>query len=448
MSDALSIVDWIFGQTKELDKIVKSMKPGRASYSSISDRASRGILQFPLLASQSLDISTIQMVSKACERNYTSFIEIIISMNPEVMDSDGDIANYLKNFHQNTKHISIRTENYEFQIAPIEGSRSAYANLTEELVPYLSDFVTEALNDKYAPTMRKILKPLIPMKEAKGGGNTFHNNSNHRDTNNMAVGSFNTNTPFNSIGSFNKVTNIVNNPQQSSGNKSDRIQDVIPSNILMDNDVKKANELVPTTLHVRVLRRDADSMGGSKYIDFIIGIKSVIHPIKSEEMIENLVEAGRKRDRIFDFIRWTTGEISFFKDFLFGIKSMKNTINKAVNGGSSWWLTLRRRAEDSNVLKFTPNRLLPNSTIAVSMEEVNFIKANYGFDIMQPAVLHSIMRQYFLLGFIVVDQSTETVHVMFENENAFHTYTFNSLERENSNAAKQFREMLKAVQKI
>ena len=50
-------------------------------YSSIATRASEGTLQFPILISNSLDIETSQMIVKALERNYATFVQTVISMN-------------------------------------------------------------------------------------------------------------------------------------------------------------------------------------------------------------------------------------------------------------------------------------------------------------------------------------------------------------------------------
>ena len=58
------------------------------------------------------------------------------------------------------------------------------------------------------------------------------------------------------------------------------------------------------------------------------------------------------------------------------------------------------------------------------------------------------MKTYFMLGLVIVDSSSEIAHFLFDKDKTFHTISFSALERENSNATKQFKEMLKAVQKF
>ena len=45
---------------------------------------------------------------------------------------------------------------------------------------------------------------------------------------------------------------------------------------LADNDVKKANELVPTTLSITLMTKSKDSFGGNQ--NFVIGVKGLMHP--------------------------------------------------------------------------------------------------------------------------------------------------------------------------
>lgn len=470
------IIDYLFGKTsKTLDEIFdeKDLIPEK-TYTSISDRASEGILQFPMIASESLDISAIQMVAKACERNYASFVEIVLTMNPEITSGRMDIGKYLKQFHQNTKNIrgseyfnesaSIPVGVCGYEINGIMGNSRMYEKHLGELRPFMDDFVTESLNSKYNPSFRKNVKMIIPVKEARrGGGNntppsdnrTFNNtnynniddhrrytstlaNSNNR-VNNTVANSNNRVNNTNVANSNNRVTNNITNRNTISS------VDIVPKDILRDNDVKKANELIPTTLHIKLLRRGSEDAPAS-YVDFILGVKTYIHPVKTEEMITNLVDAANSKDTLFNFIRWTTGEIKFFKDFLFKINDIKRDVGLGTSKDNSGWrLALKRRASSSNI--FTKGSLLPNATFVISADEVEYIKANFGHDLLNRSTVKKIMREYFLLGFVVVDVSSEIVHFMFENENDFHDITFNGLERENTNVERQYRELLKAAQK-
>lgn len=407
-------------------------------YSSIAKRGSEGVLQFPVLVSKSLDIDTLQMITKALERQYSTFVQIVISMNPVMyLDKDKDIVGYLKQFHQNSdvkfdsndllNTVGGLKENCTFWASDDEKnvviaftyegvSRTMLQKNKELLQSTLDNIVTECLNNKYIPQ----------------GNYKYKFNDKEK-------------TEY-----FNTLTEAKTFNQKGPSDKEmSRKNDLPMANMLTDNDVKKANELIPTTLHVKVkvVNKDQSDVG---FHDFIIGIKSTMHPVKSEEMIKNLVNGSKSDNKFFDFIRWTTGEINFFKDFLFNIKEIKDDVINRSSGSSPWWITLKRRkslAAIRNALGMT-KQILPNATIVISAEEAEYIKIHHGFDLMTEQFVDKLMKTFFLLGFVIVDNSTQIAHFLFDGQQSFQSITFKSLERENSNKANDFKEMLKLVNRI
>jgi hypothetical protein len=213
---------------------------------------------------------------------------------------------------------------------------------------------------------------------------------------------------------------------------------------LADNDVKKANELVPTTLSVSLQVKDGQSFGG--ITNFVLGIKGLMHPVNSNDMISNLIDGYKSGNKFFNFIRWTTGEISFLKDLLFNVNGIKeDVIKKHTKGNSHWWSTLKRRrtlAKMKNV--FGGSKILPNVSIVCSMEEVAEMQDVYGMDLMEPKTVRRMMDRYFLLGFVVVDESQELCHFIFDGETNYQTLSFKGLEKENNNK-NEFKEIYKMI---
>jgi hypothetical protein len=162
-----------------------------------------------------------------------------------------------------------------------------------------------------------------------------------------------------------------------------------------------------------------------------------------------MVSACKHNSKIFNFIKWTTGETTFFKDFLFNLTEIKDDVMNRSSGASSWWISLKRRKAMATVKQFLflPNNILPNATIVLSMEEVNYIKAEYGYDLLSPHFVDSIMKTYFLLGFVVVDNSTQVVHILFDGQTTFQSYTFTGLQKE-ANSKEDFKQMLKLVNRL
>lgn len=227
---------------------------------------------------------------------------------------------------------------------------------------------------------------------------------------------------------------------------------VVMRDLLMNNEVKKANELAPTLLHIRVIARDKSkkSDGGAYYVDFVVGVKATMHPINSEEMVNEVTNACRYHDELFRFIRWTTGEINFFSDFLLNLKDSREAVSHEQGGGSPWWNRLQRMRVIANFKArvFMKNRILPNASIAITQQEVDYIKNTFGFNLMDPRFAEDVMNRYYLLCFIVVDESTEIVHFKYDGQKSFDTLSFSGLQKENSDAARNFRDILKAVQRV
>ena len=212
---------------------------------------------------------------------------------------------------------------------------------------------------------------------------------------------------------------------------------------LADNDVKKCNELVPTTLSVTLQQIKGDNIGGN--ITFVLGIKGLMHPVNSDEMVSNLLDGYKDGNHFFNFLRWTSGEISFLKDLLFNIDGIKEDVIKKHNKGSHWWTTLKRNKNLARIKNtYGKNRILPNATIVCSMEEIMEIKDTYNVDLMDPRYIRKLMDRYFLLGFVIVDESQELCYFMFDGENEHHALSFKGLERENNNK-NDFKDIYKMI---
>jgi len=446
----------------------------KKKYSSISKRSMEGTLQFPVLVSRSLDIQTLQMITKALERQYSTFTQVAITMSPFLrVDADKDPAGFLRQFHQNTDvksdlmdvmnfGVDVLKDNYTLYVSE-NGTKAVIAGIydgatgkviaeNKELLGSVLEHVRfDNLNDKFIPTGGTLYKfanenlskyhnsIVTEAKGGKGGGSPrpITNNNTDRSTN------------LNNMMSNNIISTTVNQYEtKAAENKrfAPSQMDVrLADKVLTDNDVKKSNELVPTTLHIRVKILGPDKTDGG-YLDFIIGVKATMHPINSDEMVTNIINGCKSNNKFFDFIRWTSGEISFFKDFVFNIKEIKDDVVNRSAGSSPWWITLKRRRALAKIKSaiMLPTQILPNASIVLSMEEVEYIKTNYGYDLMNPDFVDKVMQTYFLLGFVVVDNSTQIAHFMFDGKNNFESVTFNGLEKENSND-KTFKEMLKLV---
>lgn len=415
---------------QDLEKVISNKKR-----TSLSKSAAEGTLQFPVLITRSLDISTLNTVCSALERQFASFAQIAMTMDQTANIKEGG-AGYLRRFHQNTgiKYdmndlasdvISIAAESGI--TAVIESTTATGATLKvnvsnkEQLSSVMESLELGALNKKFNP------KNLVAMEGKAPQQPNIDIQGDYVDKNKYS---------FKGSGDVKFTNHNIDETLVTKTTKTGVMDRKVFNghNILRDNDVKKSNELVPTTMHVRIIMvNDQDQPVDT--VDFIIGVKSVMHPIKSEEMIENVYNGCRQNGPFFNFVRWTTGEISFMKDLILKVNDTKLDVYNRSSGASHWWIALKRRKNLSKIRNkaFLPGGLLPNASIVMTMEEVDYIKTRYGYDVMEERVVSKIMGEYFLLAFVVVDMAGEIVHFMFDGQTSYQSTTFDGLRRETSN---------------
>lgn len=418
---------------------------------SLARRSSQATLQFPVLISNSINIDTAQSVSKALEKKYANFVQIVISMNPYLdLKKDKNIVGYLNNIHQNAPTVSnllkenamelLTDENIGIFLSLNEGCSGEILHSNKKQMYSITESLNRyKVNDLYKPKS-------ITMGEAEAKARYF------LKENSVVMESDKSDDNKTDVKTSSNVSTIDHNKVKSLGDETlksvkfsqwEADQRSKAGAKMSDNDVKKANELVPTTLTVTVNPIQGDNFGGS--LNFVLGVKGIMHLIPSNEMISNLLSGLKSGNKFFNFIRWTTGEITFVKDLLLNIDQLKDDAVKKYTGGSAWWTTLKRRktlAKAKNLMSRT--KLLPNATIVCSIEEVIEMKEVYGFDLMNLRHSTKLMNDYFLLGFVVVDSSQELVHFLFDGEDSFETLSFKGLEKEN-NSKNDFKEIYKMI---
>jgi hypothetical protein len=387
------------------------------SYDSIAKQAKNGVMQFPMISSRSLSYENLQMISKACERQFASFLQVIFTMN-QVTDTQNP-QQFVSQYHQNM-NTTIRGARdvvglvFNSMDVPVNVRASIMVALKEGSVYQDEIFEMTTLNEKFTPV--NVKRTIV--KEARSG---------------RSILEATTVTPVQEKRNF--------DPNQ------DPVESLIPKNIFQDNDAKKANELIPTLMHVRILK---DMGEDSKYIDFVVGVKAMIHPVASEDMIKHIVAPLGEHGKLNAFIRWTTGELAFFKDLILALDKMKGDVTDIKAGKSStWWRALKNIKTSRRFHRWTrTSPVLPNASLVISTEEVDYIKANHGFDLMDDKTAARLLEAYSLLSLVIVDAAMEVAHFFNDGSDHFSSVTFKGLERQNGDADKQFKEILKAVNKL
>jgi hypothetical protein len=363
---------------------------------SIFQKAQHAILNFPVLVSDLLSLEDLTMITKALEREYATVTRLAMGLD-DTIDYDRDrgyITNkvdYINKFHTNDYTSSPKGTRELF-----EATNQEYLTVSNE--SYIPEHDTNAL-----------------VYEALG--------LNMDNLNDMTLSEDKMKVRYNSNGEV----------------QYERTYETFKSHDykgqLLDNDVKKANELLPTTIDVVIYQK----IGGAICDEhLLLGIKAVAHKVRSKDMIESILNTIEQKKNFFRFIQWTTGEIKFFKDYLLCLDMLKKEALESRSKDSSmqWFRSLKHKSTMSRIRRNLNLReqLIPNSTIVMSMDEVDYLRQMYNIDLLKNTKLvEKLMETYFLIGFVICDPAAEIVHFKFDAFKDYQTHSYKSLERENRN---------------
>ena len=198
-------------------------------------------------------------------------------------------------------------------------------------------------------------------------------------------------------------------------------------------DMQKANDAVPFFAKATVgFIVEGDRSEEVVNRDVLVGIKAFVHRVESKELITNLYNTIINKRKFLKFVKFVSGEEKSLSDLLFGFKELRDDALNTRNNAGRWTSALKQRRRMAKIrVPYLMTEYTPNGTLVMTKNEVDFIKAEYGVDVMDSAHVKMIMDDQFLLGFVVVDQAEELVYVVYDGHDyGFQTYTFPMLERE------------------
>lgn len=382
---------------------------------SIAASAEDSIFQFPALVSNVCPVNMAVGITKLLDRTYASFVLMVLSQIANV-----DISLYrtpvqfLKSVHQNMRleNASEDEEDLESVFENFYDGKAAIAvNHHRHIAVVFEGVRPEKTNVKrlnYEAT-----------KEFLSG----------YDLNSVTM----TEAP---ISREDMVNSVLDNAAKRTLRDDISLRQKISSGhsapTLMDRDVKKANDMQPYALQVRmnVINENNEFV---EYWDVVVGVKTVLHLIKSDEIIENIVRVVQNRGVLFNMIRWTTGEISFIKDLLLHIDDIKFDEANRAKGYSAWFPTLKRLKDKKlTVRDFKVNQVVPNASLVISSADVDVLEQRYGINVKDTAIATKLMDKLFLMTFVILDDATQTIDIMYNvpKGRTFETYAMETLERE------------------
>lgn len=215
--------------------------------------------------------------------------------------------------------------------------------------------------------------------------------------------------------------------------------------VFTNMDMKKANEAVPTFTRATI-GFIVDETEQVVNRDVLVGIKVQLHKQSAMDMIDDIYNCLINKRKFLKFVKFISGEEKSLADLLFGFKELKlDAINST--GAKRWNSAFRRRRRWSKMsVPYLLKNYTPNGTIVVTMNEVQFIRDEYGIDIMTPAHISMLMDAGFLLGFVVLDQANEMAYITYDGHGGeFQQYTYAMLEREQQTTDRMMRELYRSM---
>lgn len=215
--------------------------------------------------------------------------------------------------------------------------------------------------------------------------------------------------------------------------------------VFTDMDMKKANEAIPIFTKANI----GFIVDGTEEVverDVLVGVKAYIHKAPTAELVNDIYNCIINKRKFLKFVKFVTGEERSLSDLLFGIKELRTDALDAHGGAGEWRSAFRQRRRWAKMsVPYLMKEYTPNGTLVITMNEVEFIKEQYGIDIMNPDHVKMIMDADFLLGFVVIDQSEEMVYVTYDGHGyGFQQYTYAMLERESNQSDRLMREIYRS----
>ena len=440
MSDTKTIHESIIRDIIDLANIADgddmTMNPfSNKVYKSVAAATDKLTLIFPVFCSNNISIENSVMVSKAIERKCVTMMQMLFSAM-QISDAKNAI-DYISKFHGN-----------------LDASLDDVANLT------VDDYVD--MINKYASTQEHAVfndaKAWQQLSESvKNFNYTLPEDINENSLNNYRVDHMGNSINISIIKEdavsdlkkeienqrklakrvaktnkkFNKLTNNLRTAYRY--DRLDYRQMQAMNNMererVFTTDIKKANELVPTMMVVNFYNAQT-----GLYTSAVIGIKAKLYPLDSMDIVNRLMLKNKDNQGFHNFIRATTREISFWKDFVFAVDKAKiDALGVRRGSTSKIWKVLERRALFGKYKRMigAGNESAAISSLVVSKEDVETLKKEYNINIEKAAVIRPIMESYSLMCCVIIDEGVESAKFIFDTgHDEYETLSFNHLERE------------------
>lgn len=393
---------------------------------SVARGAAEQSFLFPVLVDDTNAVDLATTVTRNLDRVYASWTQIYLS-------SIGFIdLNYIKNPRQ-----FIAKYQPKFQLESAEDEEAYLTSYSEAYDPSLYDLYGDsemlfsesvAGNQLYAlVTAGSTSKSMMELqkKAMQPYMNGINTESLDRSINGTSYMEASDDDIFSEL-----LNNTATNERTRQNNERLKAERDARTPKMSESDAKRINDMQPYTIDLKLLASKGDT-SFSQWVNFMVGVKAYTHLASSNSLIKNIIYVLKNKNPTFNFIRWTTGEISLMKDIILHLNDINfDVANKSDRTGKFINSLKRLKKKYVKVGTFGVNKIAPFATIVISSATYRTIRDEFGFDLKNPTFSHKLMSELFLMAFVIIDDVNHTVDMLVDGQSDYQTYSLEMLERE------------------
>lgn len=414
----MGFVDEILSVMRKGPELAGQVDSLKLSGKSIARGAKDSTFQFPCIMSDTVPSDMAYTTAKTLDKVYAAFTQTWLSMNSMFdITLDPTPLAYLKRIHQNLSLESVEIDDEDdmerYMEKVYDGSYRLFMN-EEKNFGVVFNMTDKGLHDVYEANKDLLREYMSEFDLSPIETYTEVDNSDFVNVSDVIDG----------IQKAKADENRIRNLQASNGSKAPK---------LTDRDIKRSNDMLPYGIEVRLIAVN-DKKEFVQYIDIVLGIKTILHTMKSEEMVDAIVKTLQNKNAVFKFLRWTTGEISLIKDILLNVDTIKSDATNRANGRAPFLSSLKKlKGKKFGVSNFTvPHKLIPNSTLVITSSEADYIQKNFAIDLRDSRTALKLIDALFLMGFIILDDASNIMYAIYDGDRSYQEFSMDTLERENS----------------
>ena len=459
--DIDSLLDILNGETlSDVGSALANGTRNKEGYSSIASRANELTATFPILISNRVSLKTEKKNQKALEFRYALILQMVIASRS--FTTSKDAVDFLKNYHTNidagswrsigAKILSTTDEAAIYEMAARKAINEAYAQnsiLNENAKPIkLQSFQEEEKHsafiqfdlpddfDDWSDEKRKLY--LQSFKNLSNQAEREERLKNKKEMNNIDSQA----QKQRNSAAYRQKKALLDLDKKAASEREKITPLSRPQ--LNDQKVRKANALNPLTMNVNFKVKASNE--AIVTVEAMIGVKTKLYPVDSMEIMERIYSNRRTKINLFNFIRAFSGEIQFWRDFVFALGKAKIDANfNARRVGSKLWKVLERRSKTSKISQMLNinNAATAITTLVLSMEEVEFLNKEADIDLLDAHEARKILNDFNFISIMIVDENLETIRTILDTGNdEWESNTFKAFDRDEEMDYKQMVKML------